>query len=155
MADFTTRAGVTLSLRPVSEAKIQATRAGVTWPARPTYTTRTAGGGEQTHEADAESADPQAWADYVAAEAQATAEWFERLGQLLLYYGVAVEAPEGWEADQAYFGITVPQDARARKCHYILTELLTTRDEQQALILAILALNRTPEEAITAQEVAF
>lgn len=155
MAEFTTRTGIALTLRPVSEAKIQAVRAGIAWPARPTYTTRLPGGAEQTHEADAESADPVEWAAYMAAYLAAENEWYERLGQLLLFYGVAVEVPDSWEDDQRYFGIAIPDDPRAKKSHYILTELLTTRGEQQAIMLAILALNQTPEEAITAQEAGF
>lgn len=153
--EFKTRLGQTLTLKPVSEAKIQAVRASITWPVRPTYTTQTAGGGVQVHAADEATADPNEWAAYVDAEAKATAEWYERLGQLLLYYGVEVTVPDGWAEDQTYFGIEVPHDPRALKCHYILTELLTTRAEQQELLLAILALNRTPEEAINAQEAAF
>ena len=155
MAEFVTNSGQTLKLKPVSAAKIQAVRAGITWPARLTYTTTTAGGGAQVHEADETTADPQEWAAYLEAEARATAEWYERLGQLLLYCGVDLEVPAGWEDDQRYFGIAIPDDPRARKCHYILTELLTTRTEQQALLLAILALNQTPEEAIQQQEAGF
>lgn len=155
MAEFATSSGQVLKLKPVSAAKVQAVRAGIVWPARPTYTTTTAGGGVQVHEADETTADPQEWAAYVEAEARATAEWYERLGQLLLYYGVDLEVPTGWEDDQRYFGIAIPDDPRARKCHYILTELLASPEEQKALLLAILALNQTREEAIRQQEAGF
>lgn len=155
MAEFVTRTGLTLALRAVSEAKIQAVRAGIAWPDRPTYTTQIAGGGTQVHVADETTATPEQWAAYTAAEAQATAEWFERLGQLLLFYGVDLTIPAGWEQDQEYFGIAIPQDTRARKVHYILTEVLTTGDEQRALIMAIIALNQTSEEAIAAQSAGF
>lgn len=151
----TTRKGVAIRLRlfsPVLQDKI---RQSVEFPEAPIYVAKTAGGGKEEHPYTAdmiETADEKAmWSEYQGQLLAANLTLFERLGKLALIRGTEVDIPDGWEKEQALFGIEVSADPIERKLHWIETEAVESNDDLSALILAILAYqNATSEERAAA-----
>jgi hypothetical protein len=82
---------------------------------------------ESTLETDEDHA---AWDEHQAALREMESEVRDRHVRYALRTGIEVEEESGWEEDQEYEGIEIPDDPRERKLHYIMTEVLPTMLEQ-------------------------
>ena len=140
---YTTRKGVAIRLRLFSPVLRDKVRQSVEFPEVPIYTATTAGGGKEEHPYTAdmvETDDEKAmWQEYQDKLLAANLTLFERLGRLALIRGTEVDIPDGWEQEQAIYGIEVPIDPVERKLHWIETEAVESNEDLSALILAILA----------------
>jgi len=140
---YTTRKGVAIRLRLFSPVLRDKVRQSVEFPEVPIYVATTAGGGKEEHPYTAdmvETDDERAmWQEHQGKLLAANLMLYERLGRLALIRGTEVDVPEGWEKEQAIYGIEVPTDPVERKLHWIETEAVESNDDLSALILAILA----------------
>lgn len=128
---YTTERGIEIAIMPipllldevrkVQEAKI---------PAHPTYEAKTASGyveihlhNETTLQTDEEK---EMWAEYQEAKAQATESMNDAIWRAVRLKAIRVDVPEGngWIEDQEALGLTVPDDPRERRLHYIQTEVI-------------------------------
>jgi hypothetical protein len=128
----------------------------------PTYTVDTVAGTTETHVHDdttlSTDEDKAAWAAYQAALVRLGRETNARATKLLMLKGIDVADPSPeWLADQAYFGIDVPDDPRERKLAYIETEVLKTPEDIIRATTRIMQLSLTglPEEDLAAVEALF
>ena len=152
---YETRKGVAVRLRLFSPVLRDKVRQSVEFPEVPIYVAETAGGGKEEHPYTAdmvETDDERAmWRTHQGKLLAANLMLYERLGRLALIRGTEVDVPEGWEKEQAIYGIEVPTDPIERKLHWIETEAVESNNDLSALILAILAYqNTTQEERATA-----
>jgi len=145
-----TRRGVAIRLclfSPVLQDKV---RASVEFPAVPIYEAETAGGGKEEHEYTADMIETdeerEMWAEYTAKRVAAELMLYERLGKLALVRGTEVDIPDGWQEEQALFGLDVPDDPTERKLHYLETEAVESNQDLSELILAILRYQSATEE---------
>jgi hypothetical protein len=161
---FLTSTGVELILKPISPVLRAKVIAGVEQPEKPTYESKTVGGGIEIHPHDATTIETDeekaAWAAYLDAQAKAEAEVNERVAKLMWTRGIdwdALELPEdeSWVAQQEELGVTVPEKERERKMHYAETELLSDPDEIKLLILSIMGMTGISEEVLKAVEALF
>lgn len=149
---YVTRRGVAVRLRLFSPVLRDRVRQSVDFPEPPVYIAKTAGGGEEEHpytedmiETDEERA---IWREYQAGRMGADLLLYERLGRLALLRGTDVEIPDdGWEAEQALFGVAVPDDPLERKLHWLETEAVDSNSDLRDLILAVLQYQQVGEEA--------
>ena len=128
---YTTERGIEIGICPIpllldevrkaQEAKI---------PPHPTYEAKTASGvveihqhNETTLQTDEERA---MWAEYQGAIAQATDSMNDAIWRAVRLKAIQVDVPgdNGWIEDQKALGLTVPEDARERRLHYIQTEVI-------------------------------
>jgi hypothetical protein len=77
--------------------------------------------------------DRQAWEDYEDATRRMNGEANVATLRFVLRHGVEADMAEdaGWEEEQEFDGIEVPEDPREKKIHFILTELLPNPAEQR------------------------
>lgn len=155
MNTFVSSKGVEISIKPVSQFKIDALRASKIEPEIPTYTVKTVTGEEQTFQLDGKSAVTRnmeaEWEAYVTARNKAEAENAKAFFELLVWDGVDVEVPgEGssWDLANKHFGIKVPADPYALKAHYVYTELLGKTEDIGELMAAIFKASGVDEEAV-------
>ena len=155
----TTRKGVAIRLRLFSPALQDKVRQSVEFPEVPIYVAKTAGGGKEEHEyaADMIETDEEKvmWAEYQGRLLAANLLHYERLGKLALIRGAEVDIPDGWEEEQAFFGIEVPKDPVERKLHWIETEAVESNDDLSELVLAILAYQSVTVEERAAAAASF
>jgi len=147
---YTTRKGVAIRLRLFSPVLRDKVRQSVEFPEPPVYEAKTAGGGVEKHpytedmvETDAER---EMWRQYQGRRFAADLQLYDRLGKLALIRGTEIDVPEGWEQEQAIFGIEIPGDPLERKLHWIETEAVESNDDLRDLILAVLQYQNTTEE---------
>lgn len=157
---FVTRSGVQLRLKAVPPMLIDQVRGAVPFPKPPTYQVTTVAGSveEYPHTPDTLTTDQEhaAFADYLARRQQAEAEINGRVLDLFLYRGIDLEVPDnGWAEDQAFFGVQVPDDPRARKIHYLKTEVFTTGEDLVGFTLAMMNLTGVRQEVLDAVESSF
>jgi hypothetical protein len=89
-----------------------------------------------------------AWKKYCELRDELNAELWRRTAETYLFRGVVGDPPDdGWEREQEEDGIEVPDEPRARKLHWIETELLTDNQELFVLIGAIQGKISEVEEA--------
>jgi len=147
---YTTHKGVAIRLRLFSPVLRDKVRQSVEFPEPPVYEAKTAGGGIEKHpytedmiETDAEH---EMWRQYQGRRLAADLQLYDRLGKLALIRGTEVSIPDGWEQEQALFGIEIPPDPLERKLHWIETEAVESNDDLRDLILAVLQYQNTTEE---------
>jgi len=136
--EYTTERGVTVNVMPIPLLLDEIRKATPT-PAQPTYTETLAGGAKQEVKiSDAEALvwqekDPETWKEH--AEKWATFEQErdaaqsllnERIWKAVMKRAIVVDLPkdDDWIAEQAELGITVPENPRERRIHYIRTEVV-------------------------------
>lgn len=139
---YVTSRNVEVECLPIAaeiEAQEQNIRQAIEWADPPTHTitdvadaTMQVAYTEKSIAADdVPEADKQKWADYLAAQAAAQAEYKRRIEEgrprLIAYRGVRVtdEAlPTRWAQDHTWLGMEVPDDPRERSLHFFMTEIL-------------------------------
>lgn len=168
-SQFTTAAGATIELRGLSPWMLDAIAPSLEqdWqdlgrekPSPPTYVVTTVGGSEQVHphdETTLESDEDRAeWAAYQRARAEWEKELRERMTRVVLAEGVlAGPADDDWIANQKFLGLRVPDDPRARRLHWIRTQLIQGPEDAQGIVAAVLALSGLSEEKLRAAERSF
>jgi len=161
---FTTSAGVQIGVQPVPPLLVEKVRAAaaasVEVPPIPTYMVVIGENTEVPAEHDATTLetdeDKAAWTRYEKALKQRESVSGTKTMELFLIKGTTIEPPnDDWAAEQAYFGVTVPEDPAGRKLHYIQTELLNTTDDISGLMSAIVAASGIDPEVITAAKATF
>ena len=155
----TTRKGVAIRLRLFSPVLRDKVRQSVEFPEPPVYEAKTAGGGTEKHvytedmiETDVER---EMWRQYQGRRLAVDLQLYDRLGKLALIRGTEIDVPDGWEQEQAFFGIEIPEDPLERKLHYLETEAVESNDDLRDLILAVLQYQNTTEEERAIAAVSF
>jgi hypothetical protein len=168
MTEYTTERGITIEIVPIPLLLDKVRSAHPDVPP-PTYTEKLAGGARQevviTEEMAAtwQATDPQSWAEHAekwaAYEAEQNART-EKLNDVLwravMRKAIIVQVPtdDSWIKEQRELGIEVPEDATARREHYIWTECIGgARDILRIMGLASGA--DLTEEQISAAEASF
>lgn len=152
---FVSSKGVTLTLRPVSQFKLDALRTSAAEIPVPQYQMTIAGGGKVNHPMDEIIAKNQnrmdEWLQYKTAVNEQNRLQAKRFSELVISEGVEIEVPgveSEWQQNMERFGIVVESDPISRKLQYIYSEMLVGGDDIAALISQILAVSQIPEEAI-------
>lgn len=128
---YTTERGIEIAICPIpllldevrkaQEAKI---------PPHPTYEAKTAAGeieihphNETTLETDEEWT---MWREYQEAKSKAADSMNDAIWRAVKLKAIRVEVPgdNGWIEDQKALGLTVPEEPRERRLHYIQTEVI-------------------------------
>jgi hypothetical protein len=167
----TTR-GVELECQPVGallDAAGDNIRKQIEWPDVPTYESTFAGGDTEVFEytentiegSGVPDEDKKAWADYLAAQAKAEAEYNAKLmtalTRIVATDGVRVLnalQEEEWIKRQEWQGLEVPEDPLERSLHYFLTVAIGNVDEDMMGVYKgiILASGRSEEEVERIEE---
>jgi hypothetical protein len=125
----------------IEEVRLRAQQS-VEVPPIPTYEVELPDGSMMTYEHDAESittdAEKAAWAKYQAALTRQSQVAATKVMELFLAKGAQIEVAGDWQILQEYFGIKLPENPIALKIHYLRTELLTTTDDINGLMGAIM-----------------
>ena len=137
----------------------------------PTYDVEIAGSGEyqtQTHYHEVTTDDegnevvnsslstPEhhaAWDEYLAARREQSRLYIERLHSYALRNGIVAKMEKGWEEEQEYDGIKIPEHPQDKWLHYISTVLLPDIIERREVANQIVAMsvpsrNLEVEEAV-------
>jgi len=88
--------------------------------------------------------DFKAWDEYLDANGRMFQEANLASLRFILRHGVEVDMEgdeSGWEEDQEYDGIEIPEDPRDKYIHYILTEVIANPAEQRKVTAQILAMS--------------
>ena len=136
--EYTTERGVTVDVTPIPML-LDEIRKATPMPDQPTYTEHIAGGAEQEviiSDADArtwQKENPESWAehaevwtDFELERDVAQSLLNDRLWQAVMQRAIVVQLPkkDDWIAEQVELGLTVPDDQRGRRIHYIRTEVI-------------------------------
>lgn len=143
---FTTSAGVAIGIQPVPPLLIEEVRLAahksVEVPPRPTYEVELPDGSKMTYEHDEKSVQTNeeraAWDRYQAALTRQSQTAATKVMDLFMVRGTSIDMPDGWQEMQEFFGLKLPTNPVALKIHYLRTELLTTTDDINNLMGAIL-----------------
>lgn len=170
---FITTEGRELKLGVISPLAIQQIRVGLRKEYEkagerlscPTYQVTTAGGDIETQTYDAESIktasqeDQELYAQYLANQAAFNNEENNRLIRYMLTEGLhSVEGPTAeWIAQQARFGITLPNDPIEARLNYLQLAVLKTEADQKGCMegMMMLALDGRPAKEIEAVQALF
>jgi len=131
----------------------------------PRYTTQLPNGAKQEFEHDAQSiqdtntseSERVLWEKYQKDSLQYDQEVQKQTMRYTLYRGVECEIPEGWQAERAAFGLSIPDNPIDLKVKYILSEIAKTPDDIQKLFLSIMRISAkgVDEQKIKAAEATF
>lgn len=136
--EYITERGVTVNVTPIPML-LDEIRKATPMPAQPTYTETLAGGATQEvviSDSDARTwreNDPESWAEHAEAWTAFEAEHDaaqsllnDRLWRAVKLRAIMVDLPKNddWVEDQAELGLTVPDNPRERRSHYIQTEVI-------------------------------
>ena len=153
---FCSAKGIVITLKPVSQFKLDAIRSSNEEIPVPTYQVKVVGGDTFDYPLDEEIAKNKGrldeWLAYLSAKKAADAKASKRFADLLFYEGTDIEVPpedSDWQKTSEHFGIKIPTDPIDRKLHYIYNELLVSAEEIPALISQILSVSQIDEEAVT------
>lgn len=168
---YTTPTGVTVGITAIPQLQVEMVRANaiVAWqkengelPSKPTYTITTADGAEETHEHDETTIaeDPiakLAWDHWLRQHELCDAEVNGKVMDFFLLRGIKADLPTGneWIEQQAYFGLTVPDDPIERRLHYIRTEVLSGPADIGEIMTRIMELSGTPQEVVERAKATF
>jgi hypothetical protein len=152
---FVTSEGVEIKIRPVARKKLALILSSRRIPKVPTYTVKTASGGEQEFEHDEttiETVEEKAmWGVYLAEVAKEEAEFTSRWLTLVLMDGTLFDLPKSddWLKAQEFQGIPHPlkDEVNELRLHYLMTEILRHEPDVARLIDAIMALNKVQTKA--------
>lgn len=181
---FTTSRGVTvefIGIAPLLD-KLEAQRLK-TLPKPPTYTPPTAAGfvpqpiphhhykikvsekneegieqeiekWDSTLETDEDRANWNAYQDQLKAAQAAYTKTFART---VLLRGVKVDRPasDDWIKEQEFMGYEVPEDPFERHYYWLETEVVTTKEELEQIVMGVLAASGVSEEVISDMEESF
>ena len=138
MKEYTTERGVTIGIIPIP-LLLEEVRKANALPDHPTYTENLAGNATQEVAISEEEAavwaqtDPETWAEHAEEwaayekERDAAQERLnDRVWQAIKARSIKVELPndDSWIEDQREMGLTVPDNPRERRLHYIQTEVI-------------------------------
>jgi hypothetical protein len=166
--EYTTERGITIGITPIP-LLLDKIREAHEMPRPPTYTETLIGGVKQEVEITPQMAaawakeDPDAWAEHAEAWAEYQAELDQRtstmndmLWRAVMRQAIQVELPEddAWAENQADYGLTVPDEPKARREHYIWTEVLGGQRDIIS-VMALAAGAALTEEQISAAEASF
>jgi hypothetical protein len=156
METFTTSKGVGLSLKAVSQFKIDALRAAKADIPVPTYKFQVVGGEEQEYPLDAEIAKNKdrldEWIEYVLSKNKAESEYAKKFFEMMVWEGVDITVPgteSDWQKTSEYFGIKIPENPIERKTFYVYNELIGTAEDVGELIAGILSVSGVDEKAVS------
>lgn len=161
---FVNSVGREIKLAPVPQMLVEKVRdaamRSVDVPPAPTYEVQIGDGeGTATYYHDATSVqtpeEKAAWDAYQAALARQNQAAATRVMNFYYTRGIAEEMDGGWEAEQRYFGVEIPEDPIERKLHWIQTELLVSPVDFQEAIVAIMEASGVDEEATRAARSSF
>jgi len=101
--------------------------------------------------------DKNAIARYRADRAVVKAEYSKNLMRLVLTRGIKVEMPEdeGWVEEHRWLGMSVPDDPRERRLHYIETECMAVAEDYRQVVCLSFETSEVREELISLFEAAF
>lgn len=154
---FVSARGVTLTLRPVSQFKLDAVMSSRETIPVPQYQMTIAGGARVDHPMDAIIAKNQGredeWNQYLTRVQEQKSLEARRFTELVLFEGVEIDVPgldSEWQKTAEHFGIKLPgiDQPIERKLQYIYTETLLGGEDITGLISQILSVSQIPEEAI-------
>lgn len=161
---FVTSGGREIKLAPIPQMLVEKVRdaamRSVPVPPAPTYEVKI-GDGDDTvtyaHDATTLTTPEEhaAWDAYQAALARQAQVAATRVMNFYYTRGVAEEMDDAWMAEQRFFGVEIPEEPLERKLHWVQTEILTTPDDFQNCIIAIMEVSGVDDEAIRAARASF
>lgn len=168
---YTTPTGITVGLTAIPQLQVEMVRSNAVaaWqekhgklPDKPTYTITTADGAEETHEHDETTIaeDPEAkiaWDNWQLQHDLCDTEVNGKVMDFFLLRGIKADLPanDEWIKQQAYFGLTVPEDPVERRLHYIRTEVLSGPADIGDIMTKIMELSGTPQEVVERAKATF
>lgn len=146
--EFHPSSGKTVTLRSVSPLLIQKINATIKEPEPPTYKMQTLTGeiefayDEQSIQDESVSDEEKArWRKYLEEKEGVERQRREKLIDILFAKGVEVAVPDdGWEDDQRFLGLEVPENPTARRIHYLQTEVFTSAQDLTDAIAKLMQL---------------
>lgn len=154
--------GLTVEIRKPDQdflIRMQKVFSAVKMPKRPKYSARTLSGRFEEHYMD-ELASKQTpggekqWAEYQDILREAKAEQNEKVALAIMYYGTDFATPEtGWEDDQIFLGIEVPQVPEQKKAHFLVSEI--DPEDMASIISKVMRRSGMDEELIKEAEDSF
>lgn len=159
---YTTSLGTEVKIRSIPPylvaevERAQQKKAAELYPAppKPTYTVTDAGGGEQIFEHDEKSVSTDeeraALVAYQTAMLNRANYAAAQVSEFMFARGLVVDMPldDSWVAEQEAWGVVVPTDPKARRDHYIKTEVLAGKEDIQEILLAIMTATGVDQEAV-------
>lgn len=150
-ASFTSSNGRAITIRPVSQFKIDTIRGSKKEVPVPTYTVTNVAGEAQEFPLDEEIAKNQGreaeWAAYKAAYAKNEAAFAKKYFSLLVWDGTDVEIDLDWEEECRFFG-TLPENRIEKKVQYVYDQILMTPEDMNDLMAEILLVSQISKEVV-------
>lgn len=157
MKTFTSSRGIPLTLRAVSQFKIDSLRASKKEVPVPTYKVSVVGGDEQEYPLDETIAKNKdrldEWNAYLEKRKAEDASFSKKFVDFLIWEGVDIAVPDqdsDWQKSNQHFGIDTPDDPIDRKVLYVYNEMLGPAEDISDLIAEILSASKLiNEEAVS------
>ena len=146
-------------------------RNSIEWPEKPTRTIRDVAGSEMEQDLTQEYVESDratdeekiAWTEYLEAQGEAQAEFNQRAGtarvRLVAWEGIRVTDEslfDKWAEDEAWMGMTAPDDPRERALHYLQSKILgNPNDDLLSIMVGIYHASGYDEEALKQAEAFF
>lgn len=150
-ATWTSSNGVVVTIRPVSQFKLDSMRASKKEIPAPIYSVTTAAGEKQEFPMDEIIAENQGrqeeWKAYLSEKSKAEAVYAKKYFSLLVWDGVDIEPSEKWLEEAAYFGM-LPENKIERKVQFIYDEVLMTVEDMNDLMAEILLVSQVSKEVV-------
>jgi len=154
---WTSSNGTVVTIRPVSQFKLDNLRSSKKEIPVPTYQVTTVAGDTQEFPLDEEIAKNKdrlpEWQKYVTEKNQNEAIYAKKYFSLLVWDGTDIEPTEKWLTEAEYFG-TLPQGetelqtAIKRKVQYIYDEVMMTAEDMNNLMAEILLISKISQEVV-------
>lgn len=95
-----------------------------------------------------------AWDKYEEARQEVYLRYMRRTANFALQTGVKIDmdADNGWESDQEYYGIQIPTDPRDKYLHYLETEVFPDIQERRTVAVEIINMSAPDIESTKMQE---
>lgn len=159
---YKTKSGHVLTFRAIAPTLIAKVQQSIKDPPTPTYEEEIMLGKnddgtpkvgkiqkEHTEESIETDEERKAWEWYQEEKEKVDGLRREKIMQLFYLRGLDVELPDnGWEEDQVFLGIEVPEEPRAKRLHFLETEALASPEDIMEVITSIMALSGVEQEAI-------
>lgn len=154
--------GLTIEIRKPDQdflIRMQKVFSAVKMPKRPKYSARTLSGRFEEHYMDELAAKQtpggeKQWAEYQDILREAKAEQNEKVALAIMYYGTDFAPPDtGWEDDQIFLGIEVPQTPEQKKAHFLVSEI--DPEDMAAIISKVMRRSGMDEELVKEAEDSF
>lgn len=154
--------GLTVEIRqpdPEFLVKMQSVFTAVKIPKPPKYYARTLSGKMEEHYMD-ELASKQTpggetqWANYQERLREAKTEQNQNVALAIMFYGTDFTLPlDGWEDDQMFLGIIVPQNKDQKKAHFLVSEI--DQEDIASIITKVMRSAGMDEETVKEAEDSF